>query len=329
MCQRNAVLIWVTNVILLNSLCLSGISTLNATEAEFNPRGVMGLRRFPPIIHPPTISAEEGDAMMREDELVIGVSAMGESRAYPINMLTSPWREIFNDELGGKPILVTWCHLCHNAIVFDPIIDGKQYTFAVSGMLWQRNLVMQDKETKSLWSHMLGKAMRGKLKGTELQTIPSTVTTWKAWRAIYPNTTVVDMERSSQRYESGFYRRPGQFVLGYAYLGGGHAWSFADLQAHPVINDQIKNKPVLVLYESASTGTLIYDRVIEGQTLTFESVTNGLRDRETGSIWNPERGLAITGPMADKKLKPLVGIIAYRSAWQDFYPDSTYWSVGK
>ena len=37
-------------------------------------------------------------------------------------------------------------------------------TFGVSGMLWNRSLVMYDRETKSLWSHMLGEAMQGRLK---------------------------------------------------------------------------------------------------------------------------------------------------------------------
>jgi hypothetical protein len=32
----------------------------------------------------------------------------GESRAYPINMLTGPSREILNDRLGGTAIAATW-----------------------------------------------------------------------------------------------------------------------------------------------------------------------------------------------------------------------------
>ena len=48
-------------------------------------------------------------------------------------------------------------------------VEDKRLTFFVSGMLWQRSLVMQDKETGSLWSHILGEAMRGSLKGTSLE----------------------------------------------------------------------------------------------------------------------------------------------------------------
>jgi hypothetical protein len=41
-------------------------------------------------------------------ELVLGVTVNGQSRAYPINMLTGPQREIINDQLGGHAIAATW-----------------------------------------------------------------------------------------------------------------------------------------------------------------------------------------------------------------------------
>ena len=38
-----------------------------------------------------------------------------------------------------------------------------ELTLVVSGMLWNRNLVMLDLETESLWSHILGEAKAGVL----------------------------------------------------------------------------------------------------------------------------------------------------------------------
>ena len=43
---------------------------------------------------------------MDSEDLVIGVSIAGQSRAYPIRTLR--YREMVDDELGGLPILVTW-----------------------------------------------------------------------------------------------------------------------------------------------------------------------------------------------------------------------------
>lgn len=52
--------------------------------------------------------ASEVTDAINQDELVIGVTIDGESRAFPLNMLTGPSREIVNDELGGQPIAATW-----------------------------------------------------------------------------------------------------------------------------------------------------------------------------------------------------------------------------
>jgi hypothetical protein len=43
---------------------------------------------------------------MEPNDLVMGVSINGDSRAYPVRYLR--WREMVNDEVGGIPILVTW-----------------------------------------------------------------------------------------------------------------------------------------------------------------------------------------------------------------------------
>ena len=57
-----------------------------------------------PVYSPVVVELEM--AALDSDDLVIGVSMGGESRAYPIRPLR--FREMVNDELGGTPILVTW-----------------------------------------------------------------------------------------------------------------------------------------------------------------------------------------------------------------------------
>ena len=54
-------------------------------------------QRFDTIQDAPMMSAEEADAALHEEELVIGLTVGNESRAYPINMLTGPDREIINE----------------------------------------------------------------------------------------------------------------------------------------------------------------------------------------------------------------------------------------
>ena len=59
---------------------------------------------IPPIYDPQFVASEESDLV--DDELVMGVSVNGDSRAYPVGMMR--FREMVNDEVGGVPLLVTW-----------------------------------------------------------------------------------------------------------------------------------------------------------------------------------------------------------------------------
>ncbi len=65
---------------------------------------LLGRDRIRPVYSPLVVAPEM--AALSSDDLVIGVSIAGESRAYPIRPLR--FREMVNDELGGTPILVTW-----------------------------------------------------------------------------------------------------------------------------------------------------------------------------------------------------------------------------
>jgi len=75
-------------------------------QLRFKPERVVGPQ--PPITHFPILEAGEADRKLNPAELVLGVVVNGEPRAYPINMLTGPSREILNDTLGGRPIAATW-----------------------------------------------------------------------------------------------------------------------------------------------------------------------------------------------------------------------------
>lgn len=75
-------------------------------RAVFNPFQVVP--PFAPITEAPVVAGHEIGDFVTDEELVLGVTVKGESRAYPINMLTGPQREIINDRLGGVAIAATW-----------------------------------------------------------------------------------------------------------------------------------------------------------------------------------------------------------------------------
>ena len=67
---------------------------------------LLGFDAIPAILDPEFVDVGVADSEMTPDELVLGLSINGESKAYSIPMLIS--HEIVNDVVGGVPLAVTW-----------------------------------------------------------------------------------------------------------------------------------------------------------------------------------------------------------------------------
>lgn len=176
-------------------------------------------------------------------------------------------------------------------------INNQDLNFCVSGKLWNRSLVMLDVETESLWSHILGECMEGKLKGTELKTLPADMLTWSAWKAEHPKTTVLNMRRTNRNYTKDFYRDLEKHVLGFTGKYGMQHVSFASLNQQPVANIDAKGEPLLALFDKQSTSARLFNRKVGDQTLTFKLGEQGdVVDTQTSSTWN-RSGVAIAGTL--------------------------------
>ena len=59
-----------------------------------------------------------------------------------------------------------------------------------------------DHDTGSVWSQPLGEAILGPRAGARLDLVPSTLTTWNAWRTAHPQTLALDAPGSpSSRFD--------------------------------------------------------------------------------------------------------------------------------
>ena len=203
-------------------------------------------------------------------------------------------------------------------------VKGKELTFAVSGKLWNRSLVMIDSQTESLWSHLLGRSMEGKLKGTELETLPGVIMTWKAWKEAHPKTSVLAMSRTDHVFVKAFHESPGRFVLGLRSVSSAKAYSFEVLRAEPAINDQFDKEPVLILYDTEGTGGRAFSRQLDDRILTFRQAGRGVVDHQTGSSWNLE-GECLEGELKGNRLKEIPAIPSFAKAWAQFYPDGEHY----
>jgi len=151
---------------------------------------------IPAISQPQFVKAGEAD-FLRDGDRVLAVEVDGRAKAYPIRILN--WHEIVNDEVGGVPVAVTYCPLCLTGVVYRSTVDGANLQFGVSGLLYNNNVLMYDRQTESLWSQLESRAISGPKKGTALETIPAAHTTWADWRSGHPDTLVMSTETGYRR----------------------------------------------------------------------------------------------------------------------------------
>ncbi len=202
-------------------------------------------------------------------------------------------------------------------------VGDQVLTFQVSGKLWMRSLVMSDVETKTEWAHLLGRGMAGELKGKTLQPLITDMVTWSAWRKQYPNTTVLDMNRTSKNYTRKYYRDPAKFVFGFELDGKAWALPMQKIMDNPVHPFEIEGHSLLATFDTEGAVTRLFEVSVDGQSLTFAQVDEKtMKDEQTKSVWKIATGEAIGGPMNGKLLKQRVGIMSYRRAWKNFHPES-------
>ena len=154
---------------------------------------------IPPVEKPAYVSVAEASKQWKDSDLVDTFVIDGQPRANP--RLITVWHEIVNENVGGKPVGITYCPLTGSTLVFDGTLsDGRATTFGTSGMLYNSNLVMYDRATKSMWPQLLGIAVRGERKGERLKEIGGAVTTtFGRWKAKFPSGVVLSKETGHAR----------------------------------------------------------------------------------------------------------------------------------
>lgn len=164
---------------------------------------------IPALTRPKLVKAQDS-GYLDPDNLVVGVYLDGESKAYPLRILV--WHENVNDTVGKTPVAVTYCPLCQSAMVFDRRIGGETREFGISGLLYNSNVLLYDRQEnanqESLWSQGDMRAVSGPAAkaGLTLSLVPSELTTWEDWRTRHPDTLVLSQRTGHSRaYENDPY----------------------------------------------------------------------------------------------------------------------------
>lgn len=151
---------------------------------------------IPAINFPKFLSADGADFLNSKDR-VLGIVINGTAKAYPIRILN--WHEIVNDKIDSEAFAITFCPLCGTGIAFSRKIAGKTTSFGVSGLLYNSDVLLYDRETESLWSQILQTSVTGELSGKKLTALPIQHTTWQSWKKQYPDTLVLSRNTGYNR----------------------------------------------------------------------------------------------------------------------------------
>jgi hypothetical protein len=241
---------------------------------------------IPAIDHPMFIMASDAD-YLNDTDRVLGIYRNGIAKAYPISILN--WHEIVNDRIGREPIAITFCPLCGTGMAFEATVGGQVRRFGVSGLLYNSDMLLYDRESESLWSQIGREAISGPLVGTPLRMVPVAHTAWGDWRARYPKSLVLSRRTGHQRdygrnpyegYErsrklyfpvAGFDPRyhPKERVIGLEIDGRFKAYPFVELgRTRPPLQDTLGDAGVIVHYDAEHrTGRVVDARGAEIPTV--------------------------------------------------------------
>jgi hypothetical protein len=224
--------------------------------------------------------------------------------------------------------------------VYARDLNGKTLTFGVSGKLIRNSLVMFDRETGTLWSHLTGEALQGSLAGQHLNQVLSEQTTWAKWRAAHPKTLMLDVDPIDTWFDPYelYYDSPNAGVVGRkstdnrlpvkekligVRLGGEvKAYSFSALARDRVVNDTVGGVPLVVVFDGPSQSGAVYRRDPGGKLLDFTRGPTALSmlDDETSSTWDGLLGKAMSGLDSGMQLEQVPITYSFWFGWVDFYP---------
>ena len=307
---------------------------------------------IPAIDEPSYVSIEDANKWIDDREPIIAVEVDSEARAYPLQILT--WHEIVNDELNGKPLVISFCPLCNTAIAFEREFDGQILDFGTTGRLRYSNLIMYDRQTETWWQQATGDGIVGEYTDEQLTFYPASMISWADFKSQYPDGDVLSKETG---FDRSYGRNP---YAGYddinqtPFLFTGEiyedvlpamarvltielndetvAYPYETLEVVGVVNDDVGNEAIVVFWTEGTASALDEAVIASGKDVgaavaysaqgkTFIADGGIIRDEETSSTWNIF-GEAIDGELKGEKLSPIVSVNHFWFSWAAFKPET-------
>lgn len=281
-------------------------------------------------------------SIMQDEDLIVGVLVNGHARAYPHRILD--WHEIVNNTVGDENITINYCPLTGTAFSWKSESNNVFSTFGVSGLLYNANLILYDRETDSYWSQMRLQCVSGAEKGEQAQVLDLIETTWGQWKALYPNSDVLSPDtgwpRNYSIYPYGDYKTNHDFLLFpaaplstifpnkkrvFAILDRKQAkvYKFEDFEGGNIIKDSFNGVEFVLVGDENFIAAYHLPSEFQNRTYTYEVVPG-----ENSSVFKDDRGSrysifgqVVEGTNAGLQLVQARSVTSYWFAVAAFYPN--------
>jgi hypothetical protein len=290
-----------------------------------------------PALENPSYESAVTNTTLAPDDLVIALRSDGQTKVFPHDIMD--WHELVNDGPSDDPVIMSYCPLTGSAMAWKGRASDADATFGVSGLLYNSNLVLYDRATRSFWSQMLQLSVNGSRIRERPETIQVIETTFATLTDMYPDALVMTRDtghsRNYDQYPYGDYLTSTRLLFDV---------SRADSRLHPkeraigicendackvyqlegfgtstqAINEQFNDQSIVVIGNSALNIAAIYNRQLsDGTILTFDplqdELPNIMSDTE-GNVWDIF-GTAVSGPRSGEQLDTTQSYTAMWFAW--------------
>jgi hypothetical protein len=221
-------------------------------------------------------------------------------------------------------------------------VQGEVLNFGHRGWLCEESFLFYDYKTDSLWLQATGECIHGAYKGTKLDRMSATHTTWGRWRGLHPETRVLSRRpeekgKFSRDVYAGYlesgtgvkyqWRGPLYFGLAVVLPGEQKYYPFPELTRTPVVMDQVDGVRMVVTFHAPSKTAVAFRSTHENLAFDFEPLEARpndvlIRDRQTGSTWSGLLGQCRSGPRKGLQLAQVSATQFVYQTWKLHYPHS-------
>jgi hypothetical protein len=212
-------------------------------------------------------------------------------------------------------------------------------------MLFRDGLVMYDRETDNLWTHVDGKGIKGSLAGRVLEIVPSVHATWKEWKTLYPDSLMLKKRGAPRSVYESYNRDPNKIgisgrrirdtrlppkerIIGVRTEKDARAFVEKDVREARLVQADVGTLPVVLIAATKDHPIVTFNRRVSGRVLSFRLVGGDppvFEDVETGSRWSIANGVAVSGSLKGTRLERAPAYPAFWFGWLSYFPWTEIW----